>query len=57
MNIKELKIAISKLPDDMEVYVPSQTGDFDYGRAFSVSKNIIDDEDLGTVDACIIDEK
>lgn len=57
MNVKELKTAISTLPDDMEVYVPSQTGDFDYGRVFSVSTRTIDDEELGDVDACIIDEK
>lgn len=57
MTVKELKIAISKLPDDMLVYAPSQLGEYHYRRVHSVGTEDINDEDDGWIEVCVIDER
>lgn len=56
MTIKELKEKLNKYPDDMEVFVPSATGDYAYGKVYSVRETEITMQNDDLIDGLVIDE-
>lgn len=55
MKVKEIIDLLSTYPPQMEVFVPSNTGDYDYGRTYSVKRNYLTMPG-GNIDAVVIDE-
>lgn len=56
MTVKEVKEKLSEYPDDMEVFVPSKTGDYEYGRTHSIYELLITMQNDDIIDAVVIDE-
>ena len=57
MTVKELKEKLNNFPDDMEIFVPSATGNYEYGRAYSVRTMELYIELDEEIDAVVIDEQ
>lgn len=56
MTVKEVKEKLSKYPDEKEVFVPSKTGNYDYGKTYSIHEVEITMQNDDVIDAVIIDE-
>jgi hypothetical protein len=56
MTIKELKEKINDYPDNMQVFVPSSKGDYEFGKVYSVHELEITMQNDEVIDAVVIDE-
>ena len=59
MTAKEIIEHLKKYPEDMEVYVPSNHCDYEFGKTYSVYKDRLcleDEEDETYIECIIIDE-
>lgn len=59
MKVKDLRKELEKFPDEMDVYIPTVTGDYTYGLVYSVKEvSMIDNEDIDhEINGCVIDEQ
>lgn len=56
MTNYELIQKLLKFPMDMEVYVPSKTGDYEFGKVYSAHAYEITLQNDEEIDAIVIDE-
>lgn len=56
MTVKEVIEKLKKYPDDIQVFVPSATGEYEYGKTYSIHEVEITMQNDDVIDAVVIDE-